>query len=249
MIKQTILSVSIATIICTTLPTAQATVITTNWDGLFTMISPDGTNLGFQNTSRPYYDDPTWGYGVRTQISGSLTYDSVSGLGTGSISGFSWGNAGIWQTHDLTLQAVGDGSGGSGDLIMGEMLYDWNGRANLPVSVIWDASGFLNAGSYAVGQTITNTGVAPASDNILTNYQIGPSPFATTTIDSVFPISDDGIAGTPLFGGGYDSFNPNIDITSMTVVSVSSVPIPASIWLFGSGLIGLIGIAKRKIKA
>jgi hypothetical protein len=28
--------------------------------------------------------------------------------------------------------------------------------------------------------------------------------------------------------------------------SVSPVPIPASVWLFGSGLLGLIGIARRK---
>ena len=29
-------------------------------------------------------------------------------------------------------------------------------------------------------------------------------------------------------------------------VCPSPVPIPASIWLFGSGLIGLVGIARRK---
>ena len=29
-------------------------------------------------------------------------------------------------------------------------------------------------------------------------------------------------------------------------VSISSVPIPASVWLFGSGLLGLIGIARKK---
>jgi hypothetical protein len=27
---------------------------------------------------------------------------------------------------------------------------------------------------------------------------------------------------------------------------VSPVPIPAAVWLFGSGLLGLIGIARRK---
>ncbi len=31
-----------------------------------------------------------------------------------------------------------------------------------------------------------------------------------------------------------------------TLGSVSTVPIPAAIWLFGSGLLGLIGIARRK---
>ena len=29
-------------------------------------------------------------------------------------------------------------------------------------------------------------------------------------------------------------------------IVVSSVPLPAAVWLFGSGLLGLIGIAKSK---
>ena len=33
---------------------------------------------------------------------------------------------------------------------------------------------------------------------------------------------------------------------SVTVSLVSAVPLPASVWLFGSGLLGLIGIARRK---
>ncbi len=42
--------------------------------------------------------------------------------------------------------------------------------------------------------------------------------------------------------------NPQTDYTGITHVSwaVSSVPVPAAVWLFGSGLIGLIGVARRK---
>ncbi|HIB83546.1 MAG TPA: VPLPA-CTERM sorting domain-containing protein, partial [Chromatiaceae bacterium] len=29
-------------------------------------------------------------------------------------------------------------------------------------------------------------------------------------------------------------------------VNVSDVPVPAAVWLFGSGLIGLVGMARRK---
>ena len=29
-------------------------------------------------------------------------------------------------------------------------------------------------------------------------------------------------------------------------VAVSSVPVPAAMWLFGSGLLGLMGVARRK---
>jgi len=34
--------------------------------------------------------------------------------------------------------------------------------------------------------------------------------------------------------------------TTNSAIAVSAVPVPAAIWLFGSGLLGLVGIARRK---
>ena len=42
--------------------------------------------------------------------------------------------------------------------------------------------------------------------------------------------------------GFIDGFNYEIIING----SVSAVPVPAAVWLFGSGLLGLIGIARKK---
>jgi hypothetical protein len=50
------------------------------------------------------------------------------------------------------------------------------------------------------------------------------------------------IAWEDLPGGGDRDFN---DI--VLEVSFAPVPIPAAVWLFGSGLLGLIGIARRKV--
>jgi hypothetical protein len=44
----------------------------------------------------------------------------------------------------------------------------------------------------------------------------------------------------PLMG-----FSINLDITTMTV---TEVPVPAAVWLLGSGLLGLVGFARRKAK-
>jgi hypothetical protein len=38
-------------------------------------------------------------------------------------------------------------------------------------------------------------------------------------------------------------------IGNLTSLTVSAVPIPAAVWLFGSGVIGLIGLARRKMRA
>ncbi len=40
-----------------------------------------------------------------------------------------------------------------------------------------------------------------------------------------------------------DGFGGNLEIDSLTV---SSVPVPAAIWMFGSGLLGLVGVARHR---
>ena len=39
---------------------------------------------------------------------------------------------------------------------------------------------------------------------------------------------------------------PGFDLAYVQAINFSVVPVPAAIWLFGSGLIGLIGVARRK---
>jgi hypothetical protein len=52
-----------------------------------------------------------------------------------------------------------------------------------------------------------------------------------------------------LYGNGYDStavdwtFSGGTSSYSMTI---TAVPVPAAVWLFGSGLVGLIAVARRK---
>ena len=46
----------------------------------------------------------------------------------------------------------------------------------------------------------------------------------------------------PVAGCGVDVQFDNITIST----DVSAVPVPAAVWLFGSGLVGLVGVARRK---
>jgi|GEM_PF-1917926 len=65
---------------------------------------------------------------------------------------------------------------------------------------------------------------------------------------------NDGVAGDPMTSPSFANHNGNFDITSVHLTSFvptpqEVVPVPAAVWLFGSGLLGLVGIARRKKKA
>ena len=57
------------------------------------------------------------------------------------------------------------------------------------------------------------------------------------------------VQGDTTSGGTFDVLlfdTSTMDNRTVAVWAVSSVPLPASVWLFGSGLIGLVGMARRK---
>ncbi len=63
--------------------------------------------------------------------------------------------------------------------------------------------------------------------------------------DAVFSLG----ASTSASVGGFfsgASFSEQFPVFTGTTVSVSAVPVPAAVWLFGSGLVGLVGVARRR---
>jgi hypothetical protein len=92
-----------------------------------------------------------------------------------------------------------------------------------------------------------------------------PFPFITGSYDGSFVVGGGVLAGTftgmildgpevaPTLTGDVTFLNGSTGKLEMTLASTSLagklgaiVPIPAAAWLFGSGIIGLIGIARRK---
>lgn len=65
------------------------------------------------------------------------------------------------------------------------------------------------------------------------------SLISTDVISDLFPTGS-GAPGHPTIDGPTDGFSYTFDLL------LTPVPVPAAIWLFGSGLIGLIGMARRK---
>jgi hypothetical protein len=66
-----------------------------------------------------------------------------------------------------------------------------------------------------------------------------------TDTNGEFGLSHSGISNLSLGVGG-NSMIATLNDGTASLSRISAVPVPAAVWLFGSGLIGLLGMAKRK---
>lgn len=238
-----------------------------SFNGWFTMYDSSGNPT--QNPGIPA-TGPMLGW--RTPVTGVATWDDVALVGTDNINPFPF-FGGTMSVNTVNAVAIGDGFGGPGDLILGNTLAAWNGSfsvENIPLNNVGNLGGLLNAikQSVSVGDVITG-GAIPASNNTLFGnpatglftLPIGPSPFASTffnvtplnnpTLPGDFPsgglpITDDGIPGSPILATFFAGRSGAFDLVNLKVVSISTVPVPAAIWLFVTGIVGLLGFARRR---
>ncbi|MHB8744166.1 MAG: PEP-CTERM sorting domain-containing protein [Sulfuricaulis sp.] len=104
--------------------------------------------------------------------------------------------------------------------IMANMKFAWNGTEGIDVVDVWQAGSWstLNPGN-------------PIFKGPGGSYK-GPT-YDNTSIDW----NGDGVAGAGMIDGPFKGFNANFN--------VNVVPLPATFWLFGSGLIGLVGFMRK----
>ena len=232
---------------------ASADIIGFDFTGRLVVAGPDGSIIS--NT----VDGNSSTY---TPIEASLTYDTVTGFGSSDLSITMDSNFLNAQPtfHDITLDRI-EGT----NLINGNILVDWNGNIDMSLHIEWDATGLFNAIALGlnVGDTISGTtlirglvpinelellplpidvsSATPYSDSLQLNSADtqGPAPLAATSNSMGLG------AETPFQGvrGYFDIGSGN----SLHVTSVSAVPVPAAVWLFGSGLLALAGFARRKV--
>ncbi|MFK5947574.1 MAG: VPLPA-CTERM sorting domain-containing protein [Methylococcales bacterium] len=202
---------------------------------------------------------------MRSQISGTIQFDTATGSGSATVNPFEFFHGSRLVTSNFELQAIGN------SLIIGNMNMSWL-WSDFTSQVVWDASGlFSELATVAYGDvydasTCKASGACatPASDQIEKGrYPIGPTPIVTTSFNTVGQTgigttigqlslgTDDGIGGSPIYSPPnytFTGFNPNFDITTITITSGPHppIPVPAAVWLFGSGLLGLTTLARRK---
>ena len=165
----------------------------------------------------------------------TFTYGSV--LDDDSILGTSFNTAWDVSNVDLTLLLVGSnlhtgtvslfgGSGGTSAAVDFGLL-PYNGTD------FFGYTGFnsVSGPATSAGGASTTLGIFALTIDLADAFGAGFGEFEGVQLQ---------ITGANGAGGFYDA------APSLIGVTTAVVPLPAAVWLFGSGLIGLVGIARRK---
>lgn len=226
-------------------PASDTSVCSTSTEAVditFTMLDPKGTalaNSSITTKGANQFQTPTCGTLTYNTASGPGGVGSGIGGGTLEIAAFQFfgGDPTLPATaKNITLAKVPSGlDDGSGNLILANMLFDYNGTFGIPVSISYDARTLLDEmdgtpnsftvnsdGTFTVisalvgdGSNGAVTGAAPASDGTWTNATfgylgLGPVPLATTEFDTT------NVAACAL--GACLTVNPSADITANSAV-------------------------------
>lgn len=175
----------------------------------------------------------------------SLLFVLVIGLITGSVQAavvtFNPNPEAVTLGSIFTLDIIGTGfpesEGGGAKFTFDETILKVNSVAIDPG--VWDV--YTNGGVIDnANGNVTNIAVA-AFNNPGTDFIVGTIEFEAVGIG----VTDLLLSGNSLnpWASGGSRVNPTfID----GAVTVSAVPLPVALWLFGSGLFGLVGMARRK---
>jgi hypothetical protein len=240
----------------------------------FTMLASNGGVVGGTNDVAMVWDGN--GYSASSDYTGPGSAANVTAASSAPFFGHTWTAHDIQvfvagtYTFDVTLgndipNAIGNPETGTLTATVGatqlgmHMLFDWNGNENIDVFVVANGSSIFGAG--LLYSTVTASGGKLKCDSgftgTITKNCLYDGPLfggaGAPTKSQVWMMAStdpdgDGVNGIAMnTGGPFAGFNANFNATMAP--TPDAVPVPAAVWLFGSGLLGLVGIARRKKNA
>lgn len=151
----------------------------------------------------------------------------------------------------FTINVVGTGFTSNVDGGGFNISFDQNVLSVLSVSIdesVWDfggygiSSGAINNLTGIVDGVMVNTFEEVSGDFIVATIEVQ----AIAAGNSLLALTAYGL--NPWASAG-SLINPDSVDATVNVSSVSAVPVPAAIWLFSAGLLGLYGAGRRKVHA
>ncbi len=230
------------------------------------MLAANGGVVGGANNVVMTWDGA--GFTASSDYTGPGSYANVTASSTAPFFGHTWAAHDIQvflpgsYSFDTTLGGGNPEAGmlsatvGAGQIGM-HMLFDWGGNNNIDVFVV--ATPGTMFGTGLVYSTQTNKSGAFKCDSSFTGTIVKNCLFdgphygnaGQPTAGQVWMLASgdpdgDGIMGIPMAEGGpFAGFNANFNAN----LTPSAIPVPGAVWLFGSGLIGLLGAAHRRKSA
>jgi hypothetical protein len=199
--------------------------VTFTWDGTLFNSAADYTGPG--GASNATISTP------KAFLGSIMLFHDVQIFGPGAYSFDSTAGGGVSESGTL-IMTVGAGQIGA------HMLFNWNGGNNMDVVNVWNRnSTFSTCGSSLSDPFASNClwtgGTNPAGNNANTVFL-----FASTDNDG------DGTLGVSVPPGGPFGYTPGFNFNFNLQGTLTAIPIPGAVWLYGSGLLGLMGMARRK---
>lgn len=107
-----------------------------------------------------------------------------------------------------------------------------------------------------IGDVVGFSGPNGSGDHVATNTTTAGTMLLTGSSNFILGLSTDGgtswMADSSVISLGANSysvtFGTGANVIEVDVQIVPAIPVPAAVWLFGSGLIGLVGVARRKVR-
>ena len=191
-------------------------------------------------------------YGLKTVVSGSFFSMDSDGSGTveptekvaiSSLAAYDFANttaatgshAGVIDGTESPVSDIWEFFGGTGMHYASSALVD-NGDGTIDMSgwnVTWNGIAAIPMGGDSANFA-ADTGLATIACGAC-----GVGDAYTLTYAAHVPLGD---------ASGFGGVGYALTLEG-TIGSVSAVPVPAAVWLFGSGLLGLVGVARRKTQA
>jgi hypothetical protein len=199
--------------------------VTFSWDGTYrTAVSQELGGLNNATLSSPTaFSGKKW-TAHHVNVYGAGTYTFNAGCASGGVTSTTYNpTCGTGPNQTLT---VGAGQVGA------HMLFNWSTTVDIDVIVLWK----MNDSWAGTGTT--------SPFNLNTPNLAGNS---ASTVWSGVSIDADGdtFSGAKMVDGPFAGQSANFSVNGI-VAQPATIPVPAAAWLLGSGLLGLVGVARRK---